>query len=101
MVVDGASTRIALVSPHLVEKFIPRDHSSCILEEIGQGLELLACESDKLPTSMDFHGIKTYRHVPIPQHVCGTRISCRNNDYRVLLTNEARVQLLTCPGFAS
>jgi hypothetical protein len=46
VVVDRASTRIRLVSPHFVEKFIPRDHPSCILEEIDKSLELLAGESD-------------------------------------------------------
>src|SRR5260370_7429764 len=35
VVVDRASRRITPVSPHFIQKLIPRDHSSCILEEIG------------------------------------------------------------------
>lgn len=34
VVVDRASTRIALVSPHFVEEFVPGDYSSGILNEI-------------------------------------------------------------------
>jgi hypothetical protein len=46
VVVDRASTRITLVSPDFIEKFIPGDYSSSILEEIGKSLELLEREGN-------------------------------------------------------
>jgi hypothetical protein len=64
VVVDRTSARIALVSPHFVEKFIPGDHPSGILDQVRQSFELLTCESNWLSLAMGFHGGEVYRHFP-------------------------------------
>src|ERR1051325_4685395 len=63
MIVDGASGRIALVSPNLVEELLAGDYPILVLNEESQNLELLGGQWNRFSCLSQFHLGKIYRDV--------------------------------------
>src|SRR6266705_55301 len=55
MVVDGASRRIILVAPNLVQQLVTANHPVGILHKKLEGLELLRRQDHDLPVALDLH----------------------------------------------
>src|SRR5271170_1399222 len=61
MVVDGAGGRIILVSPDLVQQFVPADDAVGILHQKLQGLKFLSSQDYDLALALDFHFLEVDR----------------------------------------
>lgn len=44
------------VPPHLVEKFVLRDHAVAVAHEVGEHIEDLRLDGHPLPSPAEFHG---------------------------------------------
>src|SRR5215472_684710 len=94
MVVDRAGARIVFVTPHFIEQFVARNHSSWILNKVFQSLKLHCRHRNRLSSMERGHLGKIYPHIAeailalwvelLPEAVRESQVLCFHGVFRGL-----------------